>query len=125
VGSRNVIVDAAAGGGGRTPGRSSAWQDGVMAGPEESLADVRRAIDAVDVHVVGLLAERERLVRRAAGFKKNEQEVRAPARVEQVIEKVRALALERDVSPQVVERVYRAMIAAFIDLEMAEHREGH
>ncbi len=96
-----------------------------MAGPEESLADVRRAIDAVDVHVVGLLAERERLVRRAAGFKKNEQEVRAPARVEQVIEKVRALALERDVSPQVVERVYRAMIAAFIDLEMAEHREGH
>ncbi|GIF40341.1 chorismate mutase [Actinoplanes xinjiangensis] len=95
-----------------------------MAGPEESLEDVRRAIDAVDVQVVGLLAERERLVRRAASFKKDEQGVRAPARVEQVIEKVRALAGERNASPEVVERVYRAMITAFIELELTEHRES-
>ncbi|MEV4281414.1 chorismate mutase [Actinoplanes xinjiangensis] len=95
-----------------------------MAEREESLEDVRRAIDAVDVQVVGLLAERERLVRRAASFKKDEQGVRAPARVEQVIEKVRALAGERNASPEVVERVYRAMITAFIELELTEHREN-
>jgi len=47
--------------------------------------------------------------------------VRAPQRVEQVIAKVKALAVEADASPVVVERVYRAMIAAFIDAELAEH----
>lgn len=86
-----------------------------------SLDDVRREIDTLDAQVVGLLAARERLVRTAATFKKDDQGVRAPARVEQVIAKVRALAAENDASPEVVERVYRAMIAAFIDLELAEH----
>ncbi|GIE80594.1 chorismate mutase [Actinoplanes philippinensis] len=86
-----------------------------------SLDDVRRRIDALDSQVVGLLAQRERLVRAAAAFKSDEQGVRAPARVEQVISRVRALATEQDASPEVVERVYRAMISAFIDLELTEH----
>ncbi|WP_433788950.1 chorismate mutase [Actinoplanes sp. CA-252034] len=88
-----------------------------------SLDDVRRQIDALDAQVVDLLAQRERLVRSAATFKKDEQGVRAPARVEQVIDRVRALATERDASPDVVERVYRAMIGAFIELELGEHRQ--
>ncbi|GAA4954591.1 chorismate mutase [Actinoplanes utahensis] len=90
--------------------------------PENSLADVRRRIDAIDAQVVALLAVREEQVRRAAGFKADEQGVRAPARVEQVISKVRGLASEAGASPDVVESVYRAMITAFIDLELSEHR---
>ncbi|BEL03698.1 hypothetical protein Q0Z83_018890 [Actinoplanes sichuanensis] len=88
-----------------------------------SLADVRQAIDSVDEQIVALLATREGLVRQAATFKKDEQGVRAPARVEQVLTKVRALATERSASPEVVESVYRAMITAFIDLELTEHRQ--
>ena len=42
-------------------------------------------------------------------------------RVEQVIAKVRALADERGASAAVVEQVYRAMIAAFIDEELRTH----
>ena len=71
--------------------------------------------------VVRLLADRERLVRSAAAFKTDEQAVRAPARVEAVIAKVRALAEESGASPEVIETVYRAMIGAFIDLELTEH----
>ncbi|MDI6099301.1 chorismate mutase [Actinoplanes sp. NEAU-A12] len=90
----------------------------------DDLADVRFAIDAVDAQVVRLLADRERLVRRAAAFKTDEQGVRAPARVEAVIGKVRALAAGAGASPDVVERVYRAMIGAFVELELAEHHDS-
>ncbi|GAA0446167.1 hypothetical protein Aca07nite_04330 [Actinoplanes capillaceus] len=90
---------------------------------DADLTEVRRAIDAIDAEVVQRLAARERLVRRAAALKTDEQAVRAPARVEEVIAKVRGLAVAAGGSPEVVERVYRAMIRAFIDLELAEHRD--
>lgn len=38
-----------------------------------------------------------------------------------MIAKVRGIAEETGASPQVVERVYRAMIAAFIDEELSVH----
>lgn len=45
----------------------------------------------------------------------------APSRVEEVIAKVRGIAGETGASPQVVERVYRAIIAAFIEWELKAH----
>jgi hypothetical protein len=45
--------------------------------------------------------------------------------VEQVITKVRALAIEADLGPQVVEAAYRAMIAAFIKVEHAALGQGN
>ncbi|MFT0519047.1 chorismate mutase [Pseudomonas faucium] len=83
-----------------------------------SLAEVRQRIDEIDRSLVSLLAQRGNLVTQAAGFKKTTDDVRAPARVEQVIDKVRALAAETGASAEVVEQVYRAMIAAFIAEEL-------
>jgi isochorismate pyruvate lyase len=88
-----------------------------------SLDDVRAAIDQIDRRLVALVAERERWVRQAARFKTSRADVEAPARVEQVIGKVRQLADEAGASPEVVERLYRAMIAAFIELEHAEREQ--
>ena len=88
----------------------------------QSLEEVRAAIDAIDRRLVALVAEREGWVREAARFKTSRADVEAPARVEQVIGKVRALAAESGASPDVVERLYRAMIAGFIKLEDAERR---
>ena len=51
-------------------------------------------------------------------MKKDSDAVRAPDRVAQVIAKVRGLALESKADPGVVEATYRAMIDAFIDLEL-------
>ena len=86
-----------------------------------SLEQVRQQIDSIDHEVVGLLARRGKLVAQAAAFKQTTDDVRAPARVEQVIAKVRGIAAQTGASPQVVEQVYRAMIAAFIDEELAAH----
>lgn len=86
-----------------------------------SLYEVRQEIDEIDRNLVSLLAKRGRLVTQAAAFKKTTDDVRAPARVEQVIRKVREMADETGASAEVVEHVYRAMISAFITEELATH----
>jgi isochorismate pyruvate lyase len=92
-----------------------------MSRPEDcqSLDEVRSQIDRLDEHIVRLLADRGGYVLAAARFKRSAAEVRAPQRVEQVIARVRALALQHGALPDVVERTYRTLIEAFTD---AEHR---
>lgn len=87
----------------------------------DTLADVRSAIDQIDFMLVGLLAERGRYVREAARFKRNQAEVSAPERARQVIDKAVTNASRVGASPEVVEAVYRSMVAAFIQLESREH----
>lgn len=89
-----------------------------------TLADVRAAIDALDDRIVALIAERQGWVERAGELKRGEptDAVRAPTRVAAVITKVRGLAEQHGASPDVVERTYRAMIAAFIDYELEVQR---
>ncbi|RSN46749.1 MULTISPECIES: chorismate mutase [Actinomadura] len=85
-----------------------------------SLADVRNRIDGIDAELVRLLAERQALVRAAAAFKTDERSVRAPDRVEQVVALARSRAADAGLSPDVAEPVWRAMIGAFIELELGE-----
>lgn len=85
---------------------------------------VRAEIDELDRQIVELVSRRQQWVQEAGKLKADSDAVRAPDRVEEVIFKVRALADASGADPDVVERMYRAMIAAFIDLELAVH-ESH
>lgn len=85
------------------------------------LDEVRQRIDEIDRTLVSLLVKRGKLVTQAASFKKTTDDVRAPARVEQVINKVREMADEFGAAAAVVERVYRAIISAFIAEELDTH----
>lgn len=88
-----------------------------------SLADIRNEIDRLDRQIIDLIAERQNWVVEAGKLKKDENAVRAPDRVEQVIDGVRRLAVEVGASPEVVERTYRALIAGFIEFELDLHRK--
>jgi isochorismate pyruvate lyase len=87
-----------------------------------SLSEVRLRIDDLDTQLVALLARRQVLVGAAAGFKDDEHAVRAPERVDQVITAVRRKAMAAGLDPAVAEAIWRSMIAAFIELELARHR---
>jgi isochorismate pyruvate lyase len=82
-----------------------------------SLDEVRANIDLIDRDLVRLLSVRAAYVRQAATFKSSTQEVAAPQRVEQVLSKVRTLSQEHGLEVEVAEATYRAMIAAYIELE--------
>ncbi|MEW1584858.1 chorismate mutase [Micromonospora vinacea] len=92
-----------------------------MAETAAMLTEIRARIDELDRELVGLLARREALVRQAAPLKSDGRAVRAPDRVAQVVARVRTLASEAGGDPDLIERIYRGMIQAFIDMETDEH----
>jgi len=83
----------------------------------ETLAEVRENIDRLDRQILTLMAERGKYVAEAGRFKPNPAAVSDPARVEAILAKVRTIAGEDGLSPEVAERTFRAMIAAFEDFE--------
>ena len=83
----------------------------------ESLTQVRAEIDKIDDALIGLIAKRGEFVNQAAIFKTTAAQVAAPERVQQVIDKVTKLATEKGADTQLVENLYRQMIADFIRIE--------
>ncbi|WP_433591806.1 chorismate mutase [Nocardia sp. CA-145437] len=87
-----------------------------------SLEEVRGEIDAIDAQIIELLGARQQLVMRAATFKRDEHEVRAPDRRGRMMVRLRKLAVRHGVDPTLVERVYNTLIDGFIELEQQRHR---
>ena len=85
-----------------------------------SIDEVRNNINNIDEQIVKLIALRGEFVKQAAKFKKDSDDVKAPTRVEEVINKVKNIAKSTGANEEVIENVYRSMINSFIKLEMKE-----
>lgn len=85
-----------------------------------SIDEVRTNINNIDEQIVKLIAQRGEFVKQAAKFKKDNDDVKAPKRVEEVISKVKNIAKLNGANEEVVENVYRTMIDSFIKAEMKE-----
>lgn len=88
-----------------------------------SIEEVRDSIDQIDSELVKIIAQRAKYVKAAAAFKTDSSAVRAPDRVEQVINNVREKAAEIGLPQVIIEKVYRSMIDAFIDYEINQHEQ--
>ena len=85
-----------------------------------SIEEVRNNINNIDEQIVKLIALRGEFVKQAAKFKKDSDDVKAPKRVEEVINKVKDLAKSTSANEEVLENVYRTMTNSFIKAEMKE-----
>lgn len=83
-----------------------------------SIEEVRTYIDRIDDEIIRLIAERGSYVVQASAFKKNEDGVKSPNRVEAVISKVRNKADHYGTDPDMVEALYREMISRFVKMEL-------
>ncbi len=83
----------------------------------QTLGEARSHIDSIDKQIVALMAERNSYVIESGRFKSDPNAVADPKRVEQIVAKMRAVAAEVHLSPDVVEATYRAMIGAFTEEE--------
>ena len=81
------------------------------------MEQVRAEIDRIDTALVDLIGERFTYVGRAWQLKQSPAEARVPWRIQQVIDKVRALAAEKGLPPQLTEALWRQMIGWFIQYE--------
>ncbi len=89
-----------------------------------TLDEAREAIDAVDEEIVKLIALRNDYIKQIARFKTSIDEVKAEDRIEDVISKVRAQAIELDLSPNLINDLYIRMINGMVESEIAELRNA-
>jgi isochorismate pyruvate lyase len=82
-----------------------------------SMEDLRVQIDRIDRELVGLLADRQTYIERAAVLKTARDTVHDDARIEDVVAKVIAEAKRQGLSPAIAEPVWRELIARSIALE--------
>lgn len=79
-----------------------------------SMAELRVAIDTLDARLVALLAVRQAYIERAAQLKTGRDQVRDPARIEEVVAKVIAEGRKAGLSAEIAEPVWRTLIEASI-----------
>ncbi len=93
-----------------------------MPSPSEcsTLHDVRAEIDRIDQAIIALIGERAGYVHAAARFKNSEADVAAPDRQTTMWIARRKWAEEADLDPDVIEKLYRDLVAYFIVRE-TEH----
>ncbi|MGX4690661.1 chorismate mutase [Streptomyces sp. JNUCC 63] len=80
--------------------------------------ELRASIDGLDRQIVALLAMRTAVVRELTEFKDDEEAVRSPGRVTQVVERVRRLAEEQGMPASIAEAVYRTLISELTVLQL-------
>ncbi|MFT7878797.1 MAG: chorismate mutase [Sulfurimonas sp.] len=89
-----------------------------------TLAEAREAIDQVDEEIVKLIAQRNDYIKQIAHFKTSIDEVKAEERINDVISRVRAQAIELDLSPNLINDLYVRMINGMVESEIAEFRNA-
>ena len=89
-----------------------------------SIEDVRKAIDELDRQTIRLIGQRARYVEEAAKFKTDETSVRAPKRQRAMLEERRGWAEEENLSPEVIEKIYRDLVSYFMNRELDDWRTG-
>ena len=83
----------------------------------ETMLEVRKGVDALDRALVLLLAERQRYMDAAARIKGERHTVLDTARIEDVVDKVKAAARAAGLSEEIAEPVWRTLIDRCIAYE--------
>lgn len=88
----------------------------------QSLMDVRSGIDRLDKQIITALGERLKYVKAASAFKKDEKSIPAPERVAAMLPLRRAWAHEAGLDADFVEKIFRELIAWFINEQVLYYR---
>jgi isochorismate pyruvate lyase len=91
-----------------------------MKNPEEchNMTDIRTEIDFIDRQIIALLGKRFNYVKAASEFKTSETSVKAPDRLQSMLQQRRIWAEEEGLHPDAIEKMYRDLINHFIEEEM-------
>jgi isochorismate pyruvate lyase len=93
--------------------------------PEQctTIEDVRGEIDRIDHEIVKLLGQRAKYVHRAATFKTSEASVRAVDRQTAMMEQRREWAEQYEISPQLIEKLFRLLVDYFVSQELQQWQD--
>ena len=89
----------------------------------KNMKEIRAEIDYLDKHIISLIGKRAGYVHAAAAFKVSGTDVRAPERFASMLEQRREWAQENQLSPDMIEGLYRLMVEHFIEQEMSQWQQ--
>lgn len=84
----------------------------------ESIAEIREGIDIIDKQLIELIGNRFQYVKEIVKFKSNQTDIEAKPRYTEVLNVRRQWAIEQNLSPDVIESVYKTLIQYFIEEQM-------
>ncbi len=84
----------------------------------QNMADIRAEIDQLDRQVINLLGQRFAYVKAASRFKTSETAVKAPDRVQAMLQQRRAWAEAEGLNGDAIAALYRDLVNHFIAEEM-------
>ncbi len=85
-----------------------------------SLDEARVEIDKIDNKIVELIAMRNEYIKQIAHFKTSVEEVKSEERISSVIGRLRAKAIELDLSPNLINDIFIRLIDEMVESEIAE-----
>ncbi len=85
-----------------------------------SLDEARVEIDKIDNKIVELIAMRNEYIKQIAHFKTSIEEVKSEERISSVISRLRANAIELDLSPNLINDIFIRLIDEMVESEIAE-----
>jgi len=90
----------------------------------ESLDEARDEIDRVDEKIVELIALRNSYVKQMAHFKNSIDEIKSKERIDDVIQRARAKAIELNLSPNLINDIFLRLIDEMVESEIAEFKNA-
>ena len=90
-----------------------------------NLDEIRAGMDAIDQEIVALISSRVAYVRAAAAFKTSSANVAAPERVAAVLKTRRLWAETKGLNGDVVEGLYRDLVAYCVSEEHKQWEANH
>ena len=90
----------------------------------DSLEDIRKQIDKIDLRILDLISERKDLVTEVVKLKRRDQIV-DKKRIELILKKLNIEAKKRSLSTEFIEEIWNLMIKNFINYEEKIFDEVH
>lgn len=91
----------------------------------KDMQDIRAEIDYLDRAVIALLGQRFKYVQAAAKFKTSATAVRAPERFTAMLQQRREWAIEEQLNPDAIAKLYSDLINHFIAEELHQWQQEH
>ncbi|MFZ3184423.1 MAG: isochorismate lyase [Pseudomonas sp.] len=87
------------------------------------MSDIRAEIDRLDRAVIALLGQRFKYVQAASKFKTSAAAVRAPERFTAMLQQRREWAIEEQLNPDAIEKLYSDLVKHFIAEELQQWQQ--
>ena len=83
----------------------------------KNMEELRKELDLLDNELIKLVSKRFKFIEQAAIIKDDIAKIRDNDRIEDIIKRLRKLAKNNDISPDIVEKLWRYIIELSIELE--------